>query len=101
MGLRVPRRIRVADGGLCAVCGDGSLDQQVGEARRIGPGQCVTAGCDLFLDSDLLLDDGAGVFRNAEIAAARELGEDGGLAAARAYGDDVEGWKLNLQRILI
>jgi hypothetical protein len=51
---------------------------------------------DLLLD--LLLDDGACVLGNAEMTTAAELGDDSGLTAARASGDDVEGWKMDRHR---
>jgi hypothetical protein len=87
--LRVLRGLRMPDGGLLAVGGKRPLHKQVGEARRVCPGECQAAR------RDLLLDDGARVFRNAETAAAAELGEDGGLAGAGTSGDDVEGWERN------
>lgn len=70
---------------------DRSLHQKLGKQRRVGPGQGGTAYGDLFLDN------GACVFRHADLATAGEFGQHGGLAATRASSDDVEGWDLDIQ----
>jgi hypothetical protein len=79
--------------GLCAICGNRPLHQEIGEARRFEPRNGIPPADDLFLD------DGAGVFRNAGVAAAGEFGERRGFTAAWASGDDVEGRKISHLRL--
>lgn len=66
-GLRVPGRNR-------------PLHQELCEARGIRPRKCAATACHLFLN------EGAGIFGDADVAATGELGEHGGLAGARAAG---------------
>ena len=78
--------------GLCVICEHRTLHQELCEARCIQPGQRAPA---------LFLDERAGVFGDADIAATDKLGDHSGLAAAGAAGNDVEECCLDVQREFI
>ena len=100
--------IRLAAGGRanlvatenCCVLVDDELLKQINctasvvIATSLNYGYAVS-GQRISTGRDLLLDDGARIFRNATVTEARQFGKHGRLAAAGTTGDDVEGRNLH------